>query len=116
MTQLVPKIELYRWFRLLFLLGLLIACTRPTSAHSLGEGYVFIDVSNSSLSGWVEVTLTDLDAALSIDRNGDGKVSEDEALANLDRIRVYVFERVGIGSVDRAYTLKFTVEPSEFIR
>ncbi|MBT8103727.1 MAG: HupE/UreJ family protein [Gammaproteobacteria bacterium] len=108
MTQIYRRIKLTRWLGLLLTLCIVIACPRQLFAHSLGEGYLFIDVSDSSLSGWVEITLTDLDAALSIDGDSDGKVSEEEMLANFERVRGYVFEHVGIGTGDREYELEFT--------
>lgn len=92
----------------LLTLSLFIAGLQPAAAHSLGEGYIFIDVSDTSLSGWVEITLTDLDEALGIDDNGDGKVSEGEVLGHLERLQDYVFERVSIGGRDRDYFLEFT--------
>ncbi len=90
---------------LLCLAGLL---PPATAAHSLGEGYIFIDVSDASLSGWVEITLTDLDTAIGIDANGDGKVSEEEMLANMKRIRSYVAGHVSVGDRDREFDLEFT--------
>ena len=69
MRTIVQRDEFTHWLRVLLVLGTLIASIRPVDAHSLGEGYIFIDVSDSSLSGWVEITLMDLDAALSIDGN-----------------------------------------------
>ena len=102
------KMGFARSLNWLFAVGLLVTVFRPASAHSLGEGYIFIDVSDSSLSGWVEVTLTDLDAALGIDTDGDGKVSEREVISRLERAREYVFGHVGIGDGNRAYELEFT--------
>ncbi len=108
MTAIREKYRALRWLIPLILGSLVVALPRPGWAHTLGEGYIFIDVTNSSLSGWVEITLTDLDAALDLDGNGDGKISDEEQLANLERIRDYVFERVAIGDANRDYTLEFT--------
>lgn len=103
----MQRIEILRWLLLIVAASLCIALPRTGYAHTLGEGYIFIDVTDSSLSGWVEVTLTDLDAALGLDSDGDGKVSGDEQLTNLDRIRDYVFGRVSIGDASNDYTLDF---------
>lgn len=108
MTHIFRKIQYARCVQFLCVFIILVTCPRQLLAHSLGEGYIFIDVSDTSLSGWVEITLTDLDAALGIDNNSDGKVSEVEMTTNLDRIRSYVFDRVGIGEEQRDYKLRFT--------
>lgn len=104
----LEKIKNLQWLALFVAATLIVTVPRPGLAHTLGEGYIFIDVTETSLSGWVEVTLTDLDAALGLDSDKDGKVSEDEQLANLDRIRDYVFGRVDIGDQYRDYALVFT--------
>ena len=64
-----------------------VLCPPPSAwAHALGQGYVFVDISDTALSGRVELTLTDLNLALDVDDDGDGKVSELELEAHLDRI------------------------------
>ena len=108
MRNTLGRFAIHHWLQTLFALTVLVVGSTPASAHSLGEGYLFIDVTDTSLSGWVEVTPTDLDEALSIDGNGDGKVSDDELQANLEQIRDYVFQRVGLGDGVRRYELTFT--------
>lgn len=107
MKNILQLTSFFRRHTFLLAIGFVITGLPPAAAHTLGEGYIFIDVSDTSLSGWVEITLTDLDDALDIDDNGDGKVSEGEVLSNLERTQDYVFERVGIGDGDRDYILEF---------
>ena len=82
----------------------------PSSAwaHALGQGYVFMDVSDAALSGRIELTLTDLNIALDIDDDGDGKVSEQELEAHLERVKTYIGERIRIGSPAGPFPLEFT--------
>ena len=87
MCKLMRDVRPGFWLQLLLAVAVVVSGARSASAHSLGEGYIFIDVTDTSLSGWVEVTPTDLDEALAIDSNGDGKVSDNELLTDLDRIR-----------------------------
>ncbi len=84
------------------ILGLLVALlgSAPAHAHTLGEGYVFLDITPTSLGGRVQVTLTDLDLVLGLDADGDGKVTAAEFDANIDRIKAYVREHVAVGTVD----------------
>ena len=52
-------------------------------AHQVGESYLFLKVFENHLEGRVHTTVSDLDDSLSIDANGDGKVTEDELKAKL---------------------------------
>jgi len=86
----------------------LAAPCAPAGAHALGQGYVFLDIGTQSLTGWVEVTLIDLDRALAIDDNRDGKVEAAEADAHLDRIKGYLHQRLGLRAQGRPIALRFT--------
>ncbi len=78
------------------------------SAHTLGEGYLFINVSDKALDGRFEITLTDLDKAVPLDTNQDGKVVEAEVDAAIDRIKDYFGERIGLGDGASEYPITFT--------
>jgi hypothetical protein len=97
-----------RSLSLSFFIVLFCLASAPTNAHSLGEGYLYVNVSDSSLDGWVELTLDDLNAAVNIDAGGDGKVSADEIEANLQKIQQYLSNHVSIGDGSRDYVLDFT--------
>ena len=91
---------------LLFLAAMALVCANA-SAHTLGEGYLFINVSDEALAGRYEITLTDLDKAVPIDTNQDGKVVEAEVDAAIDRIKAYFGERIGLGNGTSEYPMRF---------
>ena len=92
---------------LVLLAFLATSASLPATAHTLGEGYLFIEVGDENLAGWIEITLTDLDQALNIDANSDGRVEETDVANNLPRIKDYMAERVSILANGEAYKLDF---------
>lgn len=77
---------------------LLLSLLAPTAhGHTLGQGYVFINIADETISGTIEITLNDLDRVLSLDADRDGVISDAEFAANADVVRRYVQERVRIG-------------------
>ncbi|MEO0973104.1 MAG: HupE/UreJ family protein [Pseudomonadota bacterium] len=91
------------------LLGLVLGVLATTvQAHSLGSGYVFLNVGLERLHGEVQVTLEDLDKAFALDADGDGKLSEQEAEARIDEILTYLADRIAIGTEDRDYDIGWT--------
>ena len=94
---------------LINLLGLaLVGLGNQAMAHTLGEGYLFVNVSDDALDGRYEITLTDLNKAVPVDTDQDGKVVEAEVNAAIDRIQEYFLQRIGIGDGTREYTITFT--------
>lgn len=76
-------------------------------AHALGEGYLFLKISDTELESWFEITLKDLDVALDLDDNDDGKVSDQEVEAEMDRIIDYLIPRVGLGANGEWYPIRY---------
>ncbi|MEM7283412.1 MAG: HupE/UreJ family protein [Pseudomonadota bacterium] len=76
--------------------------------HTLGEGYLFVEVTDESLNGWFEITLSDLDKALDIDSDQDGRVEEQDVAQNIARIQDYLTDRVDISDGSREYQLTYT--------
>ena len=94
-------------------LPLLLLLTPPTTSpnalkiprlHHLAGGhdrclcppsYLFLKVFENHLEGRVHATVSDLDDSLSIDANGDGKVTEDELKAKLTEATNYISNHVG---------------------
>jgi hypothetical protein len=80
----------------------------PTNgrAHSLGEGYVFLEVSEDSIEGRVELTMSSIDSTLKLDSNTDGKVSDEELLAGGDAAKEYIFSRFKLGDLEEWYDIQ----------
>jgi hypothetical protein len=87
--------------------GVFLLAAGSVHAHKVGESYLFLDVSPQALEGRVETTLSDLDRALDLDVDGDGKVSDDEINGKIDTIRSYIAARVKIGPQTNPYDLRY---------
>jgi hypothetical protein len=89
-----------------FACSFLLAST-PVSAHTIGEGYLMLEIGESELTGSVELTLVDLDLELGLDIDNDGKVSDSELEKRFDEIPGYVLARVGIGADGQWFPISF---------
>ncbi|MEM9562036.1 MAG: HupE/UreJ family protein [Actinomycetota bacterium] len=74
-----------------------LAMAGPSSAHSGEQSYLYLDVTQTSLGGRVEVPFGDLEEVLGIDLDG----SREEALATLEAneaaIETYLTEHLALG-------------------
>jgi hypothetical protein len=77
---------------------MLAALSTTASAHRLGEGYIFVNISEDGVHGEITATLKDLDRVLSLDLDGDGVVSDEEVRAGRDRIFDYVATNISISA------------------
>ena len=88
--------------------GLLAAALCGTAAaHTLGQGYLMVDARPDQVSGRVEMTLEDLDQALDIDADGDGKITDDELAPAMPRVLEYLKNGIGVGANGTWYDLAF---------
>ena len=77
-------------------------------AHKLGESYlVFTDIEDHQIRGKILVTYNDLDKVLELDKNRDGKVTDEEFLPKFEMIRAYLFSRIKLSSGQEEYTLNY---------
>lgn len=76
--------------------------TSLVHAHSIGEGYLFLKIINQNVTGRLELTLSDLNDAVHMDNNKDGKVSDQELDEKIGLVKAYISER-----------LKFSIEENE---
>lgn len=77
-----------------FLLCLAMLFAGAAQAHRLGESYIYLDVSESALTGRFEITLNDLNKVFALDSNGDGEISDHEFLAQSDVVQSYLAPRL----------------------
>jgi len=94
-------------YGLWFLCGLLIFSS-AAHAHKLGEGYVFLKIYEDRIEGRVEVTLNDLNTAIGLDTNKDGKVSPAEFNTRFQELDNYLSQRLGFSSGSIHFPFKFT--------
>jgi len=77
---------------LLLLLNLCFAGV--AQAHRLGESYIYLNVSESALTGRFEITLNDLNKIIPLDTDGEGEISEQEFLAQSTAVQHYLTSRL----------------------
>ena len=83
---------------LTFLAAFFLA-TSAAHAHRVNETYIYFNVTETSLSGRFEAMSTDLEELLSLDRDGDGIVSDQELQAEKEAIFQYFADRLSV-SID----------------
>ena len=77
-------------------------------AHKLGESYLFLKIYDRAIEGRVEMTLEDLDNAMGLDKNKDGKVNQEELDARIDDVKSYISEGLKLGANESIYPLRYT--------
>ncbi|HEX5059714.1 MAG TPA: HupE/UreJ family protein [Kofleriaceae bacterium] len=73
-----------------------VATTTPAFAHKPSDAHLRLDVDGDQLVGRLDVSVRDLDAAISID-DGDGGLTWGELEAAAPRTREYIASRLGFG-------------------
>lgn len=91
---------------LTFLCCFLWVCN--VDAHKLGESYLFLNIYNHRIEGRVEITLTDLGNVIALDKNSDGKISQEELDSGIDAVKSYVSERISLGTNQSPYPIRYT--------
>jgi hypothetical protein len=75
---------------------LLFVCCRTVFAHKASDSYLTLRVSFERIEGQWDIALRDLDYALGLDLNGDGKITWGELSGKRDAVTAYVFSRLVI--------------------
>jgi len=75
---------------------LLFLPLQETLAHALEQSYVYLTVSDNSLSGRIELNIPDLNSALGTDLATDGSLTEADIAPLIKDIRDYLTSRVGL--------------------
>ena len=76
-----------------WLLLLLMACTNAW-AHKASTSYLQLQMDGAAISGRWDVALRDLDIAMGLDTNDDGKLAWGEVRQQQDRIGRYALTRL----------------------
>jgi len=106
MTRLHPR-ALFASLRILCA-SLLLACSAViAAAHSYNESYVYFDVTDTTLGGRVEVTLTDLARVIAGDGSVETPLTQEQVIENKEQIFNYFEEKLLLSSEGRAYALEF---------
>jgi hypothetical protein len=84
--------------RLLLLLALLCGAVLPAQAHKPSDSYLSLDVQGDSVTGQWDIALRDLDFAIGLDQDGDGKLTWDEIRVRHPAIAAYALERLSLAS------------------
>lgn len=83
--------------RLTLMLALIFGAT-PALAHKPSDAFITVDIEGTTVSGQLDFALKDLELALGLDRDGDGKVTWGELKAKDAALRAYAAERLAIAT------------------
>jgi hypothetical protein len=75
---------------------LLFVCCRSGFAHKASDSYLTLRVASERIEGQWDIALRDLDYALGLDLNGDGKITWGELRGKRDAVTAYAFSRLVI--------------------
>jgi hypothetical protein len=98
--------------RSLAVLAILVATTTSALAHKPSDAHVMLDVDGDRITGRVEISVRDLDAALAID-DGDGTLTWGELTAAEPRLTAYLASRLTIDGCALAYANPALVDLSD---
>ena len=92
-----------RW---LIVVSSFLGLSVQAQAHSTGESYVYLNVTDNSLSGRFEIPFKEIDKAIPLDRDDDGTITEDEFTANAESIYDYLQPRLIFYDGDRSHPVE----------
>ena len=84
--------------RLLILFTLLFGATLPAQAHKPSDSYLSLTTQGENVTGQWDIALRDLDFAIGLDQDGDGKLTWDEIRARHAAISAYALERLKLST------------------
>jgi hypothetical protein len=71
-----------------------LACAGPVQAHKPSDSYLLIRTEGSGLTGQWDIALRDLDFAIGLDADGDGRITWGETRAKHPEIAAYALARL----------------------
>ncbi len=96
-------------FKVSFLAVLLSALSPTTAfAHALGWSYIFMDVTESGVSGRLELPMSMLKQKFELDADGNGEISDSELDGAWDAIEHYAGENFSLGNDGQPYPISFS--------
>lgn len=94
--------------------ALLLACLAwvaiPAQAHKPSDSYLVLRVDGQRIEGQWDIALRDLELALGLDGDGDGRLTWNELRARHGAIAAYALSRLGIAAGGAACTLAAGVQ------
>jgi len=87
------------------LLALAALLSPPVQAHKPSDSYLQITVDGAAVSGRWDIALRDLDFAIGLDADGDGRITWGEVRARHDDIAAYAAARLAVQADGRRCTL-----------
>jgi hypothetical protein len=84
--------------RLLLIFALLCGAALPAWAHKPSDSYLSLGVQGDRVTGQWDIALRDLDFAIGLDQDGDGRLTWDEIRLRHAAIAAYALERLSIAT------------------
>ena len=100
------KGQIKRGLGWLFIVTAFFAIADRAQAHSLGESYIFLNVTEDDLSGRFEVPFQELNKAVPLDADGDGTITKDEFDASAQDIYDHLQPRLVFFEGDRPHPVE----------
>ncbi len=99
-----PRLPLWTglWIALWIALWMALWTAAPAWAHKASDSYLTITVTDAGPSGRWDIALRDLDAALTLDADGNGEITWGEVRARHADIAAYASQRLTLHADDRA--------------
>ena len=93
-----PPYDLTIMTRLLILFALMLGAMLPAQAHKPSDSYLSLTTQGENITGQWDIALRDLDFAIGLDQDGDGKLTWDEIRARHAAISAYALERLKLST------------------
>src|ERR1700687_2869937 len=88
-------------------LALALMFSPVASAHVASNGFLVVQVHGQQLSGSIELAVRDVELAIGVDANRDGKVSWGELRASEPQLIQYVAQHLDIGAHNSPCVINF---------
>ena len=91
--------------RLFILLALMFGAMLPAQAHKPSDSYLSLTTQGENITGQWDIALRDLDFAIGLDQDSDGKLTWDEIRARHATISAYALERLKLSTENGPCTI-----------